>query len=418
LRYQALERSAAIEEAAPIDTLASTAGESRFPLAAAASGSSASAPLPPVVDVGGRPAELDHVQVRPRCAFVIERKERRCRNFVTEATNEDGDASVFCSDHMPRALAKSRAYSQNEKAARLAREAAAEGGAGVADSGLGEGDTESASAIPKRVSSSQKRMANPFAVQHQRAVPPLAPSGDGAPFADPYRPLHIDIGCAKGRFIAAIARDGARRAAAGLDGARAWNYLGLEIRPALAVAANEQHCWTGAPPRDADGESMRGTLHYVACNVDVALSAPGLKRCSGDDGAPPHDAPSGHLLSRMPSGILKCVSLQFPTPWRKRKHRRRRILQKRLVAAVAALMPENAEFYISSDIVDVALDMCALIEASGKFVTHSTAARCADAISGRRWLARCPFPVLSEREYCCEETGVRVYRETYVRNAL
>ena len=418
----ALERSAAIEEAAPTVAQASTAGDRHTPAAVAAAESSASAsasasalPLP-VVDVGGRPAELDHVQVRSRCTFVIERKERRCRNFVTEATSEDGTASAFCSDHMPRALAKSRAFSQNEKAVRLAREAAVEGGTGgpSEDAAAALGGT----AIPKRVSSSQKRMANPFAVQHQRAVEPLEPSGDGAPFDDPSRPLHIDIGCAKGRFIAALARDGARRAAAGSNGARAWNYLGLEIRPALAVAANEQHCWTGTPPHAADGESMRGVLHYVACNVDVALSAPGLKRCSGNDGPPSSDAPSGHLLSRMPSGVLQRVSLQFPTPWRKRKHRRRRILQKRLVAAVAALMPQHAEFYVSSDIVDVALDMCALIEESGKFVAHPTAARGAVAISGRCWLARCPFPVLSEREYCCEETGVRVYRETYVRNAL
>lgn len=366
----------------------------------ASSSASHSATAAAAVDVGGRPAVLDHVQVRLQCAFVIKRKERRCRNFVTECTTADGP-STFCFDHMPETLAKSRAASIKERTER--ETSAAARAAGVAGAGAGT------VVVPGRISSSQKRMANPFAVQHQRAVPPIVANGDGAPFADSSRPLHIDIGCAKGRFVAALARHAAARLGGDTEtSGTEWNYLGLEIRPALAAAAVEQHCFDECDGVESGGSrreepSMRGRLHYVGCNVDVALSDAGLSAES-----------TPHLLSAFPEGVLRMVTLQFPTPWRKVKHQRRRILQPRLVDALATLMPDGAQLYISSDIIDVAVDMCAVVELSSAFVPHPTAVRGA-ACEGREWLARCPFPVLSERERCCEETGVRVYRETFVR---
>jgi tRNA (guanine-N7-)-methyltransferase len=46
-------------------------------------------------------------------------------------------------------------------------------------------------------------------------------------FADPSRPLLLDIGCARGRFLL-------RMGAAQPD----WNYLGVEIREPLVAEAN------------------------------------------------------------------------------------------------------------------------------------------------------------------------------------
>ena len=46
-------------------------------------------------------------------------------------------------------------------------------------------------------------------------------------FADPSLPLHIDIGCARGRFILRMAELDAKS-----------NYLGIEIREPLVTEAN------------------------------------------------------------------------------------------------------------------------------------------------------------------------------------
>ena len=70
---------------------------------------------------------------------------------------------------------------------------------------------------------------------HQH-VNPLSPYYTAEPepidisrvFADPSKPLHLDIGCARGRFIL-------RMAAVIPD----WNFLGVEIREPLVTEANE-----------------------------------------------------------------------------------------------------------------------------------------------------------------------------------
>src|SRR5687768_11046624 len=68
-------------------------------------------------------------------------------------------------------------------------------------------------------------------------------------FADPSLPLHLDIGCARGRFILRMA-----------EIEQMWNFLGVEIREPLVVEANEI-----ARVRNL------GNLHYEFCNAMVWL---------------------------------------------------------------------------------------------------------------------------------------------------
>lgn len=145
-------------------------------------------------------------------------------------------------------------------------------------------------------------------------VNPLSP-----PFRDPIptpvwldvyddvsRPLHIDMGCGKGRMLLEMAR---------LEPDR--NFLGVEIREALVVRADR---WVRE-------EGLRN-LHYVSGNINVSLES---------------------LLASYP-GALDLVSVLMPDPWFKKRHKKRRLLQPELVEQVAALMKPGARFFVMSDV--------------------------------------------------------------------
>ena len=70
-------------------------------------------------------------------------------------------------------------------------------------------------------------------------------------------------------------------------------------------------------------------LKFLFCNVNVSLD---------------------EWLSDLDYGQLKRVSIQFPDPWFKRKHFKRRVLKTNLINSIAKSMSEDGEIFIQSDI--------------------------------------------------------------------
>jgi len=206
-----------------------------------------------------------------------------------------------------------------------------------------------------------RQHVNPLSRVHLQ--PRTLPAAE-ALFADPALPLHLDIGSARGRFLQAMAELHLGR-----------NHLGLEIRQPLVEAA------------EADRRAAGLTnLHFLFANVNVSL--------------PP-------WLAALPPGRLQLVTLQFPDPWFKKRHHKRRVLQPGLLHALAAALPEGGELFLQSDVLDVIEPQVELVEASGAFV------RPAD--DGRPWRADNPLPVPTERERHVIEQGLPVYRVLYRR---
>jgi len=206
-----------------------------------------------------------------------------------------------------------------------------------------------------------RQHVNPLSRVHLQ--PRTLPAAE-ALFADPALPLHLDIGSARGRFLQAMAELHPQR-----------NHLGLEIRQPLVEAA------------EADRRAAGLTnLHFLFANVNVSL--------------PP-------WLAALPPGRLQLVTLQFPDPWFKKRHHKRRVLQPGLLHALAAALPEGGELFLQSDVLDVIEPQVELVEASGAFV------RPAD--DGRPWRADNPLPVPTERERHVIEQGLPVYRVLYRR---
>jgi tRNA (guanine-N7-)-methyltransferase len=197
---------------------------------------------------------------------------------------------------------------------------------------------------------------NPLSRRYQT---PTAPPDWSQVFADPLRPLHLDIGCGRGMFLLKMAEQ-----------ALEWNYLGLEIREPIVKQALD---W-----RD---EADLRNLHYIFCNVDNSLRP---------------------MLASLPAGVLKRVSIQFPDPWFKRKHQKRRVVQPEMVSTLVEFMPSDAIVFLQSDVLEVEKQMVDRFSESPHFVRE-----------GAEWLAENPMPVPTEREVMVQSFGDPVYRAIF-----
>lgn len=207
-----------------------------------------------------------------------------------------------------------------------------------------------------------RQHVNPLSRFHQlpRPLPPLE-----ALFADPSLPLHLDIGSARGRFLLALAPLRPTR-----------NHLGLEIRQPLVQAAEADRLAAGLT-----------NLHFLYANASVSLP---------------------DWLAQLPPGRLALVSLQFPDPWFKTRHHKRRVLQPPLLRALAAALSPGAHLFLQSDVLELIQPMVELVEESGCFSRP--------AADPRPWRPTNPLPVPTEREGHVLSQGLPVYRVLFQRN--
>ncbi|MEH2115988.1 tRNA (guanosine(46)-N7)-methyltransferase TrmB [Nostoc sp.] len=181
-------------------------------------------------------------------------------------------------------------------------------------------------------------------------------------YVKPNQPLHLDIGCAKGVFLLNMSKIEPN-----------WNYLGLEIREPLVVEANKLRSELGLT-----------NLHYLFCNVNNSLHS---------------------LLSSLPSGSLQRVTIQFPDPWFKTRHAKRRVVQPELVADLAKYLAVGGLVFLQSDMEFVAVEM------RDRFTENSAF----EKIGTGEWLLENPLPVPTEREIGTQKKGEPVYRALFVR---
>jgi len=184
-------------------------------------------------------------------------------------------------------------------------------------------------------------------------------------FPQPELPLHLDIGSARGRFLLAMAQQ-----------QQGWNHLGLEIRRPLVSAAEADRV-----------ELQLSNLRFLFGNANVSLP---------------------DWLAQLPDGRLQRVTIQFPDPWFKTKHHKRRVLQPELLLALAAAQTPGSDLLVQSDVLAVIEPMVAVIEASGCYERP--------AADPRPWRGTNPLPVPTERERHVLQQGLPVYRVLYRRN--
>ena len=159
-----------------------------------------------------------------------------------------------------------------------------------------------------------RQHVNPLKKELQEPTRPLDWS---TIYENPSKPLILDIGAGYGRFLLGLMQ---------VDGfAASNNALGLEIREPIIKRANEWAMHLGLDSR----------VHFVRSNATVSIES---------------------MLSTYP-GPVELVTIQFPDPHFKKKHRKRRIVQEGLVKDLASVVGVGGKVLLQSDVLGVAEDM-------------------------------------------------------------
>lgn len=204
-----------------------------------------------------------------------------------------------------------------------------------------------------------RQHVNPLSSKYQQ--PFVAPNW-GNFYKDLSLPFHLDIGCGRGRFLLKMAQLQPNI-----------NFLGVEIRESLVTEANEL--------RD---QYQLTNLHYIFTNINIS---------------------SGVLLSSLPKNCLELVMIQFPDPWFKKKHLKRRVVQPELVENIAQYLVTKGKVFLQSDVKEVAFEMCDRFLENPHF----------QPLSEEIWLTENPLLIQTEREIATIKKGEPVYRTMFMK---
>ena len=136
-------------------------------------------------------------------------------------------------------------------------------------------------------------------------IPPLTEM-----FDDSNLNLHLDIGCASGEFLFDLAFENAN-----------WNYIGIEIRERLVKTAKLKL-------RDREIKN----LYFIFGNANNILN---------------------DFHSKFITKNVKSISFNFPDPWFKKRHFKRRIIQPKFINMLSNLMQKGSLIFIKTDVKDL-----------------------------------------------------------------
>ena len=129
-------------------------------------------------------------------------------------------------------------------------------------------------------------------------------------FADSKLNLHLDIGCAGGEFLFDLALVNTR-----------WNYLGIEIREKLVKNAKLKALERGIK-----------NLYFVFGNANNILN----------------DVESKFIIKNLTS-----ISFNFPDPWFKKRHYKRRVIQPEFINILSNSLQKGSLVFIKTDVKDL-----------------------------------------------------------------
>lgn len=175
-------------------------------------------------------------------------------------------------------------------------------------------------------------------------------------FPRPALPVHLDIGSARGRFLLKMAEIETDK-----------NFLGLEIREPLVIEANE-----------IAREKNLINLHYEFTNATISLD---------------------RLLQNFAEDSLQTVTIQFPDPWYKKKHAKRRMVKDEMAQAIVKHLAVGGRIFVQTDVEFLAEEIFDIFRQFENLREIETIEN--------------PFPVKTEREKSVENRNLPVYRKLF-----
>ena len=133
-------------------------------------------------------------------------------------------------------------------------------------------------------------------------IPPL-----NQVFENPKLPLHLDIGCASGDFLFELSLKN-----------KNWNYIGIEIREKLVLNANLKM-----------KRRENKNLYFSFGNANNIFNQSNNKAIIN---------------------FINSISFNFPDPWFKKKHHKRRVIQPKLINSLSNSMKKGSLIFIKTDV--------------------------------------------------------------------
>ena len=176
------------------------------------------------------------------------------------------------------------------------------------------------------------------------------------------RPLEVELGCADARFLFELAPQ-----YPDVD------FIGVEIRKPLVDQVNEQAAELGLA-------NLRAVFANITTELDVLFADRSLRR----------------------------VFVNFPDPWFKTRHHKRRLMTPDLAKTLARKMSYGGELMFQSDIWELGIDALEVLERESAFENQ---------LEPWLFLRTNPFKAKSLREIRVEERDIRVWRMLFRRSA-
>ncbi len=129
-------------------------------------------------------------------------------------------------------------------------------------------------------------------------------------FGDTKLNLHLDVGCAAGEFLFDLALVNT-----------CWNYLGIEIRERLVKTAKLKV-----------REKEIKNIHFLFGNATSILR---------------------DIRSQLIFGNVKSISFNFPDPWFKKRHFKRRVIQPEFINLLSNSLQKDSLIFIKTDVKDL-----------------------------------------------------------------
>ncbi|KAG7399992.1 hypothetical protein PHYBOEH_007333 [Phytophthora boehmeriae] len=176
-------------------------------------------------------------------------------------------------------------------------------------------------------------------------------------FADTSLPIHLDIGCARGKYLMDVAKTQASKQ----------NFVGVEIRRNVLEEAERE-----AKNRKLDN------LALIHANMNI------------------HQA---RLLQSLPARVTS-VSIFHPDPWMKKRHVKRRLVNEEFVAELAKLLPNRTPIFVQTDVEELFEYMVEIFEMSKLYDFDA--------------MLKNPFGIPTDREKFVRDQGGDIFRVKFI----
>jgi len=184
-------------------------------------------------------------------------------------------------------------------------------------------------------------------------------------FCDPKLNLHLDIGCAAGDFLFDLALVNT-----------SWNYLGIEIREKLVKTAKSKV-----------QEREIKNLYFVFGNAINILN----------------DVQNKFIIKN-----VKSISFNFPDPWFKKRHYKRRVIQPEFIKTLSNSLRTGTLIFIKTDVKDLFDYMDCTISSNFHFKTiDKKDFNCSESFN--------PIKVKTDREKYVIVNQLDIYEKIYIK---